>query len=31
VVSFAHISNGKLAKPNPGIELLLFGVELDLE
>ena len=31
VVSFAHISNGKLSKPNPGIELLLFGVELDLE
>ena len=31
LVSFAHISNGKLAKPNPGIEMLLFGVELDLE
>jgi len=31
VVSFAHISNGKLATPNPGIETLLFGVELDLE
>jgi hypothetical protein len=31
VVSFAHVSNGKLAKPNPGVEMLLFGVELDLE
>lgn len=31
LVSFAHISNAKLAKPNPGIELLLFGLELDLE
>lgn len=31
VVSFAHLSNGKLAKPNPGIEMLLLGVELDLE
>ncbi|HET9157561.1 MAG TPA: acyloxyacyl hydrolase [Myxococcaceae bacterium] len=31
LVSFAHISNAKLAKPNPGIEMLLFGVELDLE
>jgi len=31
VVSFAHISNARLAKPNPGIEILLFGVELDLE
>jgi hypothetical protein len=31
LVSFAHLSNGKLATPNPGIELLLFGLELDLE
>jgi hypothetical protein len=31
LVSFAHISNAKLAKPNPGIELLLLGLELDLE
>ena len=31
LVSFAHISNGKLAKPNPGIELILFGLELQLE
>jgi hypothetical protein len=31
LVSFAHISNGKLAKPNPGIEMILLGVELDLE
>jgi hypothetical protein len=31
LVSFAHISNGKLSKPNPGIELLLFGLEVDLE
>jgi hypothetical protein len=31
VVSFAHISNAKIAKPNPGIEMLLLGVELDLE
>ena len=31
LVSFAHISNGKLATPNPGIELLLFGLEVSLE
>jgi hypothetical protein len=31
LVSFAHVSNGKLAKPNPGIELLLFGLEVALE
>jgi len=31
LVSFAHISNGKLATPNPGIELLLFGLEVALE
>ena len=31
LVSFAHVSNGKLAKPNPGIEMLMFGVELALE
>jgi len=31
IASFAHISNGKLAAPNPGIELLLFGFELALE
>ena len=30
-MSFAHISNGKLAAPNPGVELLMFGVELSLE
>ena len=31
LASFAHVSNGKLAKPNPGIEIFLFGLELDLE
>ena len=31
LVSFAHISNGKLAAPNPGIEMLLLGLEVDLE
>ena len=31
LANFAHISNGKLAKPNPGIEMLMFGVELALE
>lgn len=31
LMSFAHISNGKLAAPNPGVELLMFGVELALE
>jgi hypothetical protein len=31
LVSFAHLSNGKFAKPNPGIEMLLFGLELQLE
>ena len=31
LVSFAHISNGKLATPNPGIEILSLGVELALE
>ncbi len=31
LVSFAHLSNGKLATPNPGIELLLFGLEVALE
>lgn len=31
VVSFAHISNAKLATPNPGIEMLLFGLEVALE
>jgi len=31
LVSFAHISNGKLAAPNPGIEILCFGLEVDLE
>ena len=31
VVSFAHISNAKLSKPNPGIEILAFGFEVDLE
>jgi len=31
IVSFAHISNGKLATPNPGIEILAFGFEVDLE
>jgi lipid A 3-O-deacylase len=31
LASFAHISNGKLSSPNPGVELLMFGVELSLE
>ena len=31
LLSFAHISNGKLAAPNPGVELLMFAVELSLE
>ncbi|RPH70229.1 MAG: acyloxyacyl hydrolase [Myxococcaceae bacterium] len=31
LASFAHMSNGKLAKPNPGIEMFLFGLEVDLE
>lgn len=31
LVSFAHVSNGKLAKPNPGIEMLLVGFEVALE
>ena len=31
IVSFAHISNAKLAKPNPGIEILALGFEVDLE
>ena len=31
VVSFAHISNAKLGTPNPGIEILLFGLEVELE
>ena len=31
LASFAHVSNGKLATPNPGIELLLFGLEVALE
>ena len=31
LVSFAHISNGKLAAPNPGIEILFVGVEVGLE
>ncbi len=31
LVSFAHISNGKLATPNPGIEVLNFGFEVALE
>ncbi len=31
LVSFAHISNGKLAAPNPGIETLLVGLEVALE
>jgi hypothetical protein len=31
LVGFAHISNGKLATPNPGIELLIFGFEVALE
>ena len=31
VVSFAHVSNGKLAAPNPGIEILLVGFEVALE
>lgn len=31
LVGFAHISNGKLATPNPGIEILSVGVELALE
>ena len=31
LMSFAHISNGKLAAPNPGVELLMFGVEVSLE
>ena len=31
LVSFAHISNAKLATPNPGIEMLLFGLEVELE
>jgi hypothetical protein len=29
VVSFAHISNAKLAAPNPGIEICSFGLEVD--
>lgn len=31
LMSFAHVSNGKLATPNPGIEMLLLGFEVDLE
>lgn len=31
LVSFTHLSNGKLAKPNPGIEMLLIGFEVALE
>ena len=31
LVNFAHVSNAKLGKPNPGIETLLFGLELSLE
>jgi hypothetical protein len=31
LVSFAHLSNGKFAKPNPGIELFLFGLEVELQ
>lgn len=31
LASFTHLSNGKLAKPNPGIEMFLFGLEVDLE
>ncbi len=31
LVSFAHISNGKLGKPNPGVETLLVGLEVALE
>jgi lipid A 3-O-deacylase PagL len=31
LLSFAHVSNGKLATPNPGIETLLFGLSAALE
>ncbi|HVP59462.1 MAG TPA: acyloxyacyl hydrolase [Myxococcaceae bacterium] len=31
LVSFAHLSNGKLATPNPGIEILALGLEVALE
>jgi Lipid A 3-O-deacylase (PagL) len=31
LLSFAHTSNGKLAAPNPGIETLIFGLEVALE
>jgi hypothetical protein len=31
LASFAHTSNAKLGHPNPGIETLLFGLEVALE
>lgn len=31
LVSFAHVSNARLSAPNPGVETLIFGLELSLE